>query len=145
MPVPSAASETAGRILDTAEQLVQTRGFNRFSYADIAEALRVEGIGALPLPEQGRAGRSPDRAVPVLLHGRAGPHRRSRLDAASTLRAYIAIYLEVLDNNRMCLCGMMAADYATLPKSMQAASGSSSTPTRRGFQACCRAAARAAS
>ena len=33
--------DSAQRILDVAERLVQTRGFNGFSYADIAEALHV--------------------------------------------------------------------------------------------------------
>src|SRR5215510_7639621 len=33
--------DTAQRILDIAERLVQTRGFNGFSYADIAGALAV--------------------------------------------------------------------------------------------------------
>ena len=32
---------TPQRILDVAEQLAQTRGFNGFSYADIAEQLLV--------------------------------------------------------------------------------------------------------
>ena len=32
---------TADRILDIAERLVQTRGFNRFSYADIAAELGI--------------------------------------------------------------------------------------------------------
>ena len=35
------AAHTSQRILDIAERLVQTRGFNGFSYADIAEALHV--------------------------------------------------------------------------------------------------------
>ena len=36
-----AASDTSSRILDIAEHLVQTRGFNAFSYADIAAALNI--------------------------------------------------------------------------------------------------------
>ena len=39
MAPPAAA--TGRRALDVAERLVQTRGFNGFSYADIAEALGV--------------------------------------------------------------------------------------------------------
>ena len=47
---------TADRILDVAERLVQTRGFNRFSYADIAAELwDHDGQPALPLPQQGSA------------------------------------------------------------------------------------------
>ena len=35
------SSGTAARILDIAEQLVQVRGFNAFSYADIAAQLKI--------------------------------------------------------------------------------------------------------
>ncbi|MBV8574602.1 MAG: helix-turn-helix transcriptional regulator, partial [Acetobacteraceae bacterium] len=41
MATANSSSDTATRILDVAERLVQTRGFNAFSYADIAQALRV--------------------------------------------------------------------------------------------------------
>src|SRR5215468_7490023 len=34
-------SDTAGKILDLAETLIQTRGYNAFSYQDIADALGV--------------------------------------------------------------------------------------------------------
>jgi len=35
------APDTATRILDTAERLVQSRGYNGFSYADIAERVGI--------------------------------------------------------------------------------------------------------
>src|SRR5512145_2923851 len=38
---PRGATDTATRILDVAEQLVQTRGFNGFSYADVAAELDI--------------------------------------------------------------------------------------------------------
>ena len=41
MPTKVRSRDTADRILDTAERLVQTRGFNGFSYADIADTLGV--------------------------------------------------------------------------------------------------------
>ena len=41
MGTPDRLSDTAVRILDVAERLVQTRGFNRFSYADIANEVGV--------------------------------------------------------------------------------------------------------
>ena len=48
--------DTASRILDVAERLVQSRGFNAFSYADVAGELENhQGEPALPLPGQGRA------------------------------------------------------------------------------------------
>ena len=38
---PRTETKTAARILDVAERLVQVRGFNGFSYADIAAELHV--------------------------------------------------------------------------------------------------------
>ena len=41
-------------ILDVAERLVQTRGFNGFSYADVASELKITtASAALPLRRQG--------------------------------------------------------------------------------------------
>jgi TetR/AcrR family transcriptional regulator, transcriptional repressor for nem operon len=35
-------------------------------------------------------------------------------------RGYADLYADVLRNQRMCLCGMLAAEYTTLPDAMQA-------------------------
>jgi TetR/AcrR family transcriptional repressor of nem operon len=40
-------------------------------------------------------------------------------DAPSQLEAYVGLYLSVLRKKRMCLCGMLSADYRTLPGPMQ--------------------------
>ena len=42
-------------------------------------------------------------------------------DARSRLKAFAEIYADVLREHRMCLCGMLAAEYETLPKPMQEA------------------------
>jgi TetR/AcrR family transcriptional regulator, transcriptional repressor for nem operon len=39
--MPETATDTPSRILDVAERLVQERGFNGFSYADVAGELEV--------------------------------------------------------------------------------------------------------
>jgi TetR/AcrR family transcriptional repressor of nem operon len=41
VPRPSTSVDTAERILQVAEQLVQARGYNAFSYADIARTLNL--------------------------------------------------------------------------------------------------------
>src|ERR1700753_934426 len=41
MPATTVTTETRTRILDAAERLVQRRGFNGFSYADVAGELGV--------------------------------------------------------------------------------------------------------
>ena len=113
---------TATRILDVAERLVQVRGFNGFSYADISAELHVTKAALhyhfASKAELGRAliERYSARFVAVLADVEA---RTS--DASVRLREYANLYVEVLRDHRMCLCGMMAADFETLPEPMQAA------------------------
>ncbi len=40
-------------------------------------------------------------------------------DAPAKLDAYAGLYADVLQEMRICLCGMLAADYDTLPKPMR--------------------------
>jgi TetR/AcrR family transcriptional regulator, transcriptional repressor for nem operon len=120
MPRPSASAGTSQRILDVAERLLQTRGFNGFSYADIASALTVTKASLhyhfSTKAELGK--RLIERYEKGFLEALAEIDR-SGTDAREKLRRYAKIYADVLNANRMCLCGMLAAEYATLPKPMK--------------------------
>jgi TetR/AcrR family transcriptional repressor of nem operon len=113
-------ANTASRILDVAERLVQLRGYNGFSYADVAAELEITKA-SLHYHFRGKAelgealiGRYAARFADALaaIDERGG-------DAPAMLDAYARIYADVLRDRRMCLCGMLAADYDTLPKPMQ--------------------------
>jgi TetR/AcrR family transcriptional regulator, transcriptional repressor for nem operon len=113
---------TASRILDVAEGLVQVRGFNGFSYADIAAELRITKA-ALHYHFSGKAAlgealidRYADRFLAALARIDTGDR-----SASAKLDAYADLYLEVLRDHKMCLCGMLAAEYQTLPQPMQQA------------------------
>lgn len=114
------AAPTSQRILDLAERLVQTRGYNGFSYADIAGALGVTKASLhYHFPAKAALGRSLiSRYEKNLLAALAVIDREAK-GARDKLRRYAAIYAGVLGEDRMCLCGMLAAEYATLPKAMQ--------------------------
>jgi TetR/AcrR family transcriptional repressor of nem operon len=120
MARPTTASETSTRILDVAERLVQTRGFNAFSYADVAEALNVTKASLhYHFATKADLGESlVDRYRSSFM---AALERidEAGSDAGAKLRAYVGIYIDVLENDRMCLCGMLGAEYATLPTAMQ--------------------------
>jgi TetR/AcrR family transcriptional repressor of nem operon len=113
-------ADTAERILDSAERLVQSRGFNGFSYADVAAELGVTKASLhYHFPgkaELGQAliGRYAARFAEALEQIDAGGG-----DARAKLAAYARIYADVLRDRRMCLCGMLAADYDTLPQPMR--------------------------
>ncbi len=122
MPQRRRNRDTAPRILDVAERVVQQRGFNGFSYADVAEELGVTKAslhyhfaGKAELGEaliERYAGRF---AAALAEIDTEGGDPRAKLDA------YAALYGDVLRTKRMCLCGMLAAEYGTLPPAMQAA------------------------
>jgi TetR/AcrR family transcriptional repressor of nem operon len=116
------ARHTVTEILDAAERLVQVRGFNAFSYADIAAELDVTKASLhyhfATKAELGRAliERYSER------FGRAlAKIDNTGGDASVRLAAYAEIYAGVLRDHRMCLCGMLAADYDTLPEPMREA------------------------
>jgi TetR/AcrR family transcriptional repressor of nem operon len=113
----SATTDTPQRVLDVAERLVQTRGFNGFSYADIAHALGITKASLhYHFPTKAELGRRLiERYESRFLDALAGIDRAD-VDAREKLRRYAAIYADVLRANRMCLCGMLASDYATLAK-----------------------------
>ncbi len=112
--------DTPTQILDVAERLVQVRGFNGFSYADVAVELKIT-TAALHYHFPGKAelgealvARYAERFAEAL----AGVEERTA-EACARLDAYADLYLDVLRERRMCLCGMMAAEYETLPGPMQ--------------------------
>jgi TetR/AcrR family transcriptional repressor of nem operon len=116
----TSASGTRARILDAAERLVQTRGFNGFSYADVASELGLTKA-SLHYHFQGKA--ELGEALVARYAERFGAEL-ARLDAegitpVAKLAAYAALYADVLRQDRMCLCGMLAAEYETLPPLMR--------------------------
>ena len=112
--------DTATRILDVAERLAQSRGFNGFSYADVAAELHLTKA-ALHYHFAGKAelgealiSRYSDRFAAAL-----EALDTDAISAPAKLEGYANMYLDVLRDKRMCLCGMLAAEYQTLPQRMR--------------------------
>src|SRR5271163_4565550 len=114
------AGDTRTRILDVAERLVQVRGFNGFSYADIAAELAITKASLHHhFPSKAGLGEA--------LIARYAERFAQALDAIDAdtsaaparLDAYAGLYADVLRGGRMCLCGMLAAEYQTLPAAIQ--------------------------
>lgn len=120
MARPVTNMDTSKRILDVAERLVQTRGFNAFSYADIAAELSVTKASLhyhfRSKAELGR--RLIERYEENFLEA-LGQIDGLNVDAVEKLRRYTDIYAGVLRANRMCLCGILAVEFATLPAPLQ--------------------------
>jgi TetR/AcrR family transcriptional repressor of nem operon len=113
---------TSQQILDIAQGLVQTRGYNGFSYGDIAQALNVSKASLhYHFPSKAILG--------TKLIERYGEEFKLALDkidrpgggSLAKLRRFVGIYTGVLAGERVCLCGMLTAEFMTLPPAMQAA------------------------
>jgi TetR/AcrR family transcriptional repressor of nem operon len=111
---------TATTILDIAERLVQRRGFNGFSYADIAAELGITKASLhYHFPSKAELGETL-----VIRYATRFDEALAEIDASAEpapdkLRVYCGLYRSVLSERRMCLCGMLAAEYETLPEQMR--------------------------
>lgn len=110
------------QILDVAEAIVRSRGFNAFSYADIAAQL-----GASKASLHHHFATKADLGLQMVTR-----FSRNVLDAMHEineshssnlikLREYARLYEAALEENQMCLCGMLAAEHETLSEQMQTA------------------------
>jgi TetR/AcrR family transcriptional repressor of nem operon len=121
-PARTSPATTTDRILDVAERLVQTRGFNGFSYADIAAALGITKASLhYHFATKAELGRTLVARYADAFEGALRKISAEQPDAYQRLRAYVKLYADVISDGRMCLCGMVAAEYGTLPAPMQSA------------------------
>jgi TetR/AcrR family transcriptional repressor of nem operon len=116
----AAGTDTATRILDVATRLVQVHGFNAFSYADVSAELRITKASLHHhFPTKAALGRALIARYKSTFLESLGAIDRRGGDARGKLKSYAELYASVLRQERMCLCGMLAADFATLPKPMR--------------------------
>ncbi|MFZ2648692.1 MAG: TetR/AcrR family transcriptional regulator [Burkholderiaceae bacterium] len=120
MQAALAEKDTSQRILDIAARLVQTRGFNGFSYADIAAELQLSKASLhYHFPSKAELGRRLIERYESDFVDALDVIDSQVADEFDKLRRYAGLYAEVLVDRRMCLCGMLAAEHATLPEAMQ--------------------------
>ena len=118
----AAQAPTASRVLDVAERLVQVRGFNGFSYADIAAELRITKASLhYHFATKADLGEALIARYATRFFGALDGPDGDGTSARAKLSAYAKLYADVLSQQRMCLCGMLAAEYPTLPGPMQSA------------------------
>ena len=119
---PETPPQTSTHILDVAERLAQTRGFNGFSYADIAAELGITKASLhYHYPTKATLGRALIDRYSTAFAAALARIEQSGAPAPARLERYVAIYAEVMKGGRICLCGMLAAEYTTLPPGMQEA------------------------
>ena len=108
-------TDTRTRILDLAEGFTQSKGFNNFSYLDLAAEIGVKNSSihyhfkakkdlALALVERIRETHA--KACSDFDHHFETPQQR--------LAALVAHFKSYVQNEKICMCGMMAAEFQTV-------------------------------
>lgn len=112
---------TYHKLLDTAQDLVQQFGFNAFSYRHLSEAVGIKTASIhyhFPGKENlgvALARRHRERFNHVLEQIEA-----DHADAPTRIEQYAEQFLQTLrQGGKICLCGMLASDYATLPEAVR--------------------------
>lgn len=111
---------TAQQILDVAQDIVRNRGYSAFSYADISEQVGIRKASIhYHFP-------SKDDLVRTLVKRyREGMARtcdaiaQSDVSLAQQMIQFANLYRNGLDQNQICLCAMLSADFAVLPQAVQ--------------------------
>ncbi len=107
--------DTKEQILASAQRLVQQRGFNGFSYADVADEVGIRKASLhhhfaskadLGVALVEAYATQFDLALVAIADSGAG--------ALDKLKAYVALYRATLEADRMCMCGMLATEALTL-------------------------------
>lgn len=109
---------TQQKLIDSARYLIQTRGYNGFSYADVAEEVKVRKASIHHhFPTKA------DLAEAVIEESRAGIVEQTRLlaeaafDPVERLRFYTGYWEKCITDATapFCVAGMLAAELPSLP------------------------------
>ncbi|CAN5866208.1 TetR/AcrR family transcriptional regulator [soil metagenome] len=113
----SEISATAERVVDAAEGLIQQRGYNGFSYDDVAKLVGIKK------PSIHHHFATKAELVAVVAQRYTHRFREQLLSieglqskAPERLSAYAALFERTFSQNRrLCVCGMLGAESDTLP------------------------------
>jgi TetR/AcrR family transcriptional repressor of nem operon len=113
---------TRSRVLDVSERLLQIRGYKGFSYGDVSRELGLTRAALhYYFPSKAELGQALVDRYATRFADALAELDATASDAAAKLRGYVALYTGVLSDDRMCLCGMLAAEHRTLPEPLRQA------------------------
>jgi len=113
---------TATQILDVAERLVQQQGYQGFSYADVAGELGLTKAALhYHFASKAELGEALIERYSSRFMASLDSLDQEAPDARAKLAGYVRRYVDVVRADRLCLCGMLAAEYRMLPAPMREA------------------------
>jgi TetR/AcrR family transcriptional repressor of nem operon len=113
---------TATAILDVAQRLVQSRGYNGFSFKDIAAALGIRTASIhYHFPTKTDLGVRLAARYREQFMAELGQIEARSTNVSTRLRRFADLFRRSFEiDSRLCLCGMLSAEIATLPEDVAA-------------------------
>lgn len=112
-------SDTKSKIVDVAEELIRTKGYNGFSYRDIATVLSIKNAAIhYHFPSK------TDLGIAVIQRTRQNFNQfvsqsDRTIDALTKLKKFVDIYSESQQKNLVCFMGALGPTFSSLPTEMQ--------------------------
>ena len=109
-------------ILDAAERITQAVGYNGLSFRDVAQAAGIRSASVhYHFPTKGHLGAALARRYADRLCEHLREAEAHGSDAARLLELFVGIFrATLLEDGKMCLCGMLAAEIDALPLEVRA-------------------------
>ena len=115
-----ARSAKAEEILDVAERMARTGGYNGFSFREIAKEVGIKSASVhYHFPGKEELGVAVARRYTDRFLGGLGAPDAAGAEPEALLKRFVAAYRSSLvDDGLMCLCGMFGAEIAYLPEAV---------------------------
>ena len=111
---------TQDQILELAQTLVQQRGFNAMSYRDLASVIDIKTSSIhYYFPSKEDLGLALIRRYRDLFHSALVQIELANANVKLQLEQFVDLFISTVRTDRICLGGMFASDFETLPDSMK--------------------------
>jgi TetR/AcrR family transcriptional repressor of nem operon len=116
-----APRDTKTALLDLAQELAQTRGLNAFSFQDLAQGVGIRTASVHHhFPTKADLGRALMERYRATFRAELESILERTRRAPRRLELFVELFRRTLrQGNRLCLCGMLATEYTTLPSPVQ--------------------------
>lgn len=112
---------TAQQILDVAQSMVRNRGYSAFSYADIAKEIGIRKASIhYHFPSKEDLVKELVKRYRDILSRKCQGIEQQKISPQEQLKKFVSLYRDGLQENQICLCGMLTADFVVLNSEIQA-------------------------
>jgi TetR/AcrR family transcriptional repressor of nem operon len=109
------------KILSVAQELVQTHGYNAFSYRDLSDSVGIKTSSIhYHFPTKEDLGETLVKEYRANFQAALREIGESSADYRTMLERYVSLFVSTLrQQGKICLCGMLASDFETLSEKIQ--------------------------